>query len=75
MIRKIRELTSAQLFEEFPRLAKENPSGDFWAPGFIVVHGRRPLASKLVDEFIQQTRARQGVDQQNVFGNLHDKEK
>jgi len=75
VIRKIREQTSALLFEEFPRLAKENPSGDFWAPGFIAVHGRRSIASSLVDEFIQQTRTRQGLDKSIIFENLRDETK
>lgn len=62
VIQKIRQQTSALLFEEFPRLTKENPSGDFWAPGFMVVHGRRSLTGSLVKDFIQQTRTRQGID-------------
>jgi len=66
VIRKIRGQTSTLLFEEFPRLAKENPSGDFWAPGFMVVHGRRSLAGTLIKEYIQQTRNRQGLE--NLVG-------
>jgi DNA-binding response OmpR family regulator/REP element-mobilizing transposase RayT len=62
VIRKIREQTSALIFSEFPRLAKENPSGDFWTPGFLVIHGRRSLDGSLVQDYIQQTRARQGID-------------
>ncbi len=62
VIEKIRGQTSGLLFEEFPRLAKENPSHDFWAPGFMVIHGRRSLAGTLVKEFILQTRSRQGLD-------------
>ena len=62
VIHNIREQTSSLLFNEFPRLVNENPSGDFWAPGFMVVHGRRPLAGSLVQDFIRQTRARQGID-------------
>jgi DNA-binding response OmpR family regulator/REP element-mobilizing transposase RayT len=64
VIQKIRKHTSTLIFNEFPRLAKENPSNDFWAPGFMVVHGRRSMAGSLVQDFIQQTRARQGVDKQ-----------
>jgi len=62
VIRKIREQTSALIFSEFPRLAKENPSGDFWTPGFLVIHGRRSLDGSLVQDYIQQTRARQAID-------------
>jgi hypothetical protein len=63
VIDHIREQTSLLLFNEFPRLAKENPSGDFWAPGFLVINGRKPLAGSLVQVFIQDTRARQGIVQ------------
>jgi REP element-mobilizing transposase RayT len=65
VIQKIREQTSMLIFNEFPRLAKENPSGDFWVPGFMVVNGRRSLAGSLVQDFIQQIRARQGIDHVN----------
>jgi hypothetical protein len=51
---------SNRVFEEFPLLAKENPSGQFWAPGFLIVSGSRP-SPDLVEEFVQQTRARQGI--------------
>lgn len=51
---------SERIFEEFPRLGKENPSSQFWAPGFLIVSGALPNAT-LVNEYIQQTRARQGV--------------
>jgi len=62
VIQKIREQTSVQIFNEFPRAGKENPSGDFWAPGFMVIHGRRSLAGALVQDFIKNTRTRQGID-------------
>jgi DNA-binding response OmpR family regulator/REP element-mobilizing transposase RayT len=62
VIREIREHTSTLIFEAVPRLEKENPSGDFWAQGFMVIHGRRSLAGRLVDDFIRQTRARQGLE-------------
>ena len=51
---------SERIFEEFPRLRRENPSGQFWAPGFLIINGALPNAA-LVSEYIQQTRARQGV--------------
>ncbi|MEX2160549.1 MAG: transposase [Anaerolineales bacterium] len=51
---------SQRIFEEFPRLARENPSGQFWAPGYLIVSSAKPSAAQ-VAEFIQYTRARQGV--------------
>lgn len=51
---------SDRIFDEFPRLHRENPSGQFWAPGFLVMSGGRPT-SQQITEFITQTRKRQGV--------------
>lgn len=51
---------SARVFEEFPRIAKDNPSGHFWAPGFLVLAGAAPTSAQVSDH-IRQTRARQGV--------------
>lgn len=51
---------SNRAFEEFPRLARENPSGQFWAPGFLVTTGSSPTAAQVAD-FIRQTRKRQGI--------------
>ncbi|MEX1247518.1 MAG: transposase [Anaerolineales bacterium] len=51
---------SRRIFEEFPRLARENPSGQFWAPGYLIVSGAKPSAAQ-VAEYIQYTRNRQGV--------------
>ena len=62
VIRNLREQTSALIFEEMPKLAKENPSGDFWAPGYMVVHGRQTLSGDLLRDFIRQTRLHQGLE-------------
>ncbi|MFC1997528.1 transposase [Chloroflexota bacterium] len=62
VIQKIREQTSILIFNEFPRLAIENPSSDFWAPGYMTIHGRRSLAGSLIQDYIHQTRTRQGID-------------
>jgi REP element-mobilizing transposase RayT/CheY-like chemotaxis protein len=51
---------SQRIFEEFPRMAKENPSGQFWAAGSLILSGTQP-AAELVTQHIQQTRARQGI--------------
>jgi REP element-mobilizing transposase RayT/DNA-binding NarL/FixJ family response regulator len=60
MVRTIRKYTSQRIFDEFPVLGRENPSGDFWATGFLLVTGSQPPSGKLVREFIQQIRHRQG---------------
>lgn len=51
---------SERIFDEFPKLKRENPSGQFFAPGFLIVNGTLPPAD-MVSEYIQQTRVRQGV--------------
>lgn len=51
---------SERIFEEFPRLTRENPSGEFWAQSVLILNGARPSAKEISD-FIQQTRARQGL--------------
>jgi len=61
VIRVIRDQTSELIFGEIPQLSKENPSGDFWAPGYMVVHGRS-LSGDRVRDFIRQTRTQQGLD-------------
>jgi REP element-mobilizing transposase RayT/DNA-binding response OmpR family regulator len=61
IMRIIRQQTSERLFGEFPRHKADNPSGDFWAPGYMIMGSSQPLPQKLVREFILQTRQRQGL--------------
>jgi hypothetical protein len=61
VIHLVRQQTSAWIFAECPAYARDNPSNDFWAPGFLVVTGSRPLPPQLISEYIKQTRIRQGV--------------
>ena len=61
LMRIIRKQTSERIFDDFPRLKKENPSGDFWAPGYLIMGGSQPHPSKLVQDYIQRTRERQGM--------------
>jgi REP element-mobilizing transposase RayT/CheY-like chemotaxis protein len=61
MMAAIRQKTSQKIFEVFPRLVRENPSGDYWAPGYLVISSRQPLPSHIRADFIRQTRIRQGA--------------
>lgn len=61
MVSMLREHTSQRIFTEFPRLVRENPSGDFWAPGYMIVNGRDPLSHRLVEDYIRESRSHQGV--------------
>ena len=60
LMRIMRKQTSDKIFDDFPRQKKENPSGDFWAPGYLIMGGSQPHPSSLVKDYIKRTRERQG---------------
>jgi CheY-like chemotaxis protein/REP element-mobilizing transposase RayT len=64
LMRIMRQRISVKIFDDFPRFIKENPSGDFWAPGYLIMGGAQPAPVQVVKEFIAQTRQRQGITQQ-----------
>jgi len=64
LMRVLRQHSSEKIFTEFPRFKKENPSGDFWAPGYLIMVGSQPPAAQLIKDFITLTRQRQGITQQ-----------
>jgi REP element-mobilizing transposase RayT/DNA-binding response OmpR family regulator len=61
IIRIVRQHTSRRIFLDFSRMEEENPSGDFWAPGYLIISGDQQPPPKLIKNFIQQTRERQGL--------------
>lgn len=63
LMRIMRQQTSEKIFGEFTRMKKENPSGDFWAPGYLIMGGTQPHPPQLVKDYIKQTRTRQGYSQ------------
>ena len=63
LMRIMRQQTSEKIFTEFTRMKKENPSGDFWAPGYLIMGGTQPHPPQLVKDYIKQTRERQGYSQ------------
>ncbi|HNT54072.1 MAG TPA: transposase [Anaerolineaceae bacterium] len=63
LIRIMRQQTSHRVFMQSPHLVAENPSGDFWAPGYLVVSGSQPPGGKLVREFVRRIRRHQGFEQ------------
>lgn len=64
LMRILRQQTSDKIFADFPRFKKENPSGDFWAPGYLIMGGSQPPPAQLIKDFVAQTRQRQGISQQ-----------
>jgi len=63
LMRTMREQSSEKIFTNIPRLKRDNPSGDFWAPGYLIMGGIQPHPPQLVRDFIKQTRQRQGISQ------------
>ncbi|MFM8427564.1 MAG: transposase [Chloroflexota bacterium] len=66
LMRIMRQQTSEKIFTDFPRHRKENPSGDFWAPGYLIMGGSQPHPPQLVRDYIRQTRQRQGMDDMSL---------
>ena len=61
VVKIVRQRTSDLIFEQFETLRKQNPSGDFWATGYLIVSGSQPPSAGLLRDYIQQTRHRQGI--------------
>ncbi len=61
VVRLVRLQTSQRIFGSFGRYAVAIPSGDFWAPGYLIVSGSQPPDPQLIRDYIQQTRKRQGL--------------
>jgi len=64
LMRTIREHTSRRMFVEFPVMEQDNPSGDFWAPGYLILGNPQPPPAALIQEFMQNTRNRQGLQEE-----------
>lgn len=62
LMRIMRQQTSEKIFGNHPRIKRENPSGDFWAPGYLIMGGSQPHPPQLVRDYIRQTRQRQGLE-------------
>ena len=61
MIRVLRQRTSQYIFNQYSHLKNENPSGDFWAPGYLIVSGAQPPTTQMRREFVDESRRRQGL--------------
>ncbi len=61
IVRTLRQRSSHSIFSQFPRLAGENPSGDFWSPGFFISGGSQAIQPDLVDGYVKEIRHQQGV--------------
>ncbi len=61
MVRILRQQISMRIFNAMPLLKSQNPSGDFWAPGYLIVSGSQAPPPDLLRDYIEQTRRRQGI--------------
>ena len=61
VIKIVRQNTSEHIFGQFERFRQQNPSGDFWANGYLIVSGSQPPSAQLLRDYISQTRRRQGL--------------
>jgi len=62
VMRMMRQHTNEKIFQTFGKIKKENPSGDFWAPGYLIMGGSNPHPPQLVRDYIKQIRIRQGLE-------------
>lgn len=60
LMRILTKVTSQRIFASFPRFQEENPSGEFWAPGYLIISSTQLPPHRMVKDFISQTRKRQG---------------
>lgn len=61
LVRVLRQQTTQRIAETFPQYAGAQGASDFWAPGFLIVSGSRSPAPQVLQDFIRQTRRRQGL--------------
>jgi REP element-mobilizing transposase RayT/DNA-binding response OmpR family regulator len=62
LMRVMRQQISEKIFIAFPKLKRENPSDDFWAPGYLIMGGTQPHPPQMVKDYLKQIRQRQGLD-------------
>ena len=61
MLEVVRTQTSQHIFITFSYLNQENPSGDFWAPGYLIASGAGSLPVEVLHDYIVRVRSQQTV--------------
>ncbi len=61
IIARIRKETSKRIMKDLPFFFQENPSNDFWAPGYMLMNESFSPSKPMVAEYIKQTRRYQGL--------------
>jgi len=62
IIHDIRSLTSAHIFANFPDIARNKTSDDFWSENFLAVSGKDLPPANLISDFVAQVWANQEPD-------------
>ena len=55
-VEKIRQLTSAHLYTNFPELQQQNEDQDFWAPGYLIMSSVWSISPGIIKAFIDRAR-------------------
>jgi REP element-mobilizing transposase RayT len=61
LVDTLRHQISERIFAAFPQLRNDNPSGDFWAPGYLILTQFEQLSDQMVQDLIRQVRRYQGA--------------
>jgi REP element-mobilizing transposase RayT len=61
MLEVVRTQTSQHIFITFSYLTQENPSGDFWAPGYLIASGAGALPVEILHDYIMRVRSQQTI--------------
>jgi hypothetical protein len=61
MVENLRIHSSKEIFSEFPRLLRENPSGDFWAGDSYIQNGGI-ITEQAINNFMEDIRSKQGIN-------------
>jgi REP element-mobilizing transposase RayT len=62
MIQELGKHTSDRVFNEYPHFSRDNPSREFWAPGYLILSGEQILSVEMIKEYVNRTRAHQGTE-------------
>ncbi len=59
--RLLKSLTSQKVFAEFPQMVKDDPTGDFWAPAYLLLAGPQPPTPQQIKDYLAHVRRQQGL--------------
>lgn len=56
VVETVRFYTSRWLTEQFPQILQDNPSGEFWSPGYLILGTHRPPPAQVLREYLRTSR-------------------